>query len=311
MPLHPQASAFLEQLAEAGGPDLTALDPDGARELYEAMRAPEPGEAVARIGHYRLSSREREIGLRLYRPEGAQPLPALVYFHGGGWVIGSLETHDHLCRALANAAGCAVISVAYRLAPEHPYPAAPDDCEAAVQAVVDNASGLGIDPKRVAVGGDSAGGNLAAVVARRCRDRGGPALAAQVLIYPVTDADLDRPSYRENGEGYLLTRSSMEWFWNHYLQGDGARAREPDAAPLQEPDLAGLAPALVITAEFDPLRDEGEAYAERLRRAGVPTRCSRYDGAIHDFVRASFLFDQGKQAVSEIAATLRSAFSRV
>jgi acetyl esterase len=310
MPLHPQAAAFLEQIASAGAPDISSLDPAVAREFYEAMKAPEPGEAVAECQDYRLASRDRSIGLRVYVPESSAPRSALVYYHGGGWVIGSLETHDHLCRALANAVGCSVVSVDYRLAPEHPYPAAPEDCYAALQAVVDNANALGIDPTRVAVGGDSAGGNLAAVVALMARERGGPSLAAQVLIYPVTDRVADTDSYRDNGEGYLLTRSTMEWFWQHYLAD-----RDPSECPLAEPlrtaDLAGLPPTLIITAEFDPLRDEGEAYAARLEEAGVATTCSRYDGAIHDFVRASFAMDPGKDAIAEIAKILRGAFAAI
>ncbi len=202
-----------------------------------------------------------------------------------------------------------MVSVDYRLAPEHRYPAAVDDCFAALRAVADNATALGVDPERIAVAGDSAGGNLAAVVSLLARDAGGPALRAQVLIYPVTDFAFDTPSYRENGEGYLLTGASMRWFWRHYLGDEEERGAEPRASPLRERDLAGLPPATVITAEFDPLRDEGEAYAGRLRAAGVPTRCIRYPGAIHDFVRASFLLDQGKQAIGEIGAALREALS--
>lgn len=310
MPLDPQARALLDQLAAAGGPDLSELEPEAGRQMYEAMRAPERGEEMARVENLRLASRERTIRLRVYAPSAERPLPVLVYFHGGGWVIGSLETHDHLCRALARAAGCAVVSVDYRLAPEHPYPAAVDDCLAAVRAVVEHAAMLGVDPERVAVAGDSAGGNLAAVVSLLARDAGGPTLCAQVLIYPVTDFAFDTVSYRENGEGHLLTRASMEWFSGHYLGPTLERATEPAAAPLRASDLAGLPPALVITAEFDPLRDEGEAYAERLRSAGVPARSTCYPGAIHDFVRLSFVLDQGKQAVGEIAGALREAFSR-
>ncbi len=307
MPVHPQAQALLDQLAAAGGPDMSELEPAAARQLYEAMSSPEPGEPVGRIESYTLASRERSIDLRLYAPESPLRLPLLVYFHGGGWVIGSLETHDWLCRALANASGWAVLSVAYRLAPEHPYPSAHEDCYAAVCAAVEHASALGTDPECVAVAGDSAGGHLAAVVCQLARARGGPKLAAQVLIYPVTDQSFDTPSYRENGEGYLLSRASMEWFWHHYLGGRADLADEPLVSPLRAPDLSGLPPALVITAEFDPLRDEGEAYAERLQKAGVPTTLAHYDGAIHDFVRAGFLMDQGKEAIDAIATALRRA----
>jgi len=304
MPLNLQAKGFLDQLASAQAPDMSTLDPEQARPMYEAMRSPEPGESVARLRGYRLASREREIGLRVYTPVGPGPHPAIVYYHGGGWVIGSLETHDHLCRALTNRCGSVVISVDYRLAPEHPFPAAPNDSYTALRAVIDNAQELGVDPERISVAGDSAGGNLAAVVSLMARDRGGPLPRAQVLIYPATDRPTTTASYRENGEGYLLTRASMEWFWGHYLTGDAGAGANPLASPARAASLRGLPPALIITAEFDPLRDEGEAYAERLREAGVPTRCSRYDGAIHDFVRASFLMDQGKEAIEEIAAFL-------
>jgi acetyl esterase len=309
MPLHPQAQNLLEQLRAAGGPEMSELEPDAARQLYEAMRAPGPGEAVERVENFTIASAERQIPMRLYRPSGTGALPCLVYYHGGGWVIGSLETHDHLCRALANVANCAVVSVAYRLAPEHPFPSAPEDAHAALATVRDRASVLGIDPGRIAVAGDSAGGNLATVVALIARERGGPALAAQILIYPVTDCRFDTPSYLQNGEGYLLSAATMRWFWEHYTGGDRQLAASPWASPLRSPDLGGLPPALVITAEYDPLRDEGEAYAERLLGAGVPTTCTRYPGAIHDFVRASFLMDQGKEAIAQIGSTLARAFA--
>lgn len=304
MPLHPQAQGFLDQLAAAGGPDLSEMEPLAARQMYEAMRAPEPGPEVAALSNYTLSSRDRNIPLRVYAPAGPDPKPALIFFHGGGWVIGSLDTHDHLCRALANASGCTVISVAYRLAPEHPFPAAPEDCYASVRAVIENARTLGVDPDRIAVAGDSAGGNLAAVTTLMARDRGGPSIAAQVLIYPVTDHSYATSSYEANGEGYLLTRASMEWFWGLYLGDRPGEGVSPLASPLRA-ELSDLPPALVITAEYDPLRDEGEAYAARLAQAGVESVCRRYDGAIHDFVRASFIMDQGTEAIAEIGKMLR------
>ena len=250
-----------------------------------------------------------EITVRAYSPGGPGPHPVLVYYHGGGWVIGDLYTHDGLCRSLTNAARCAVVSVDYRLAPESKYPVAAEDSYAALTWVVANAARLGIDPRRVAVGGDSAGGNLATVVALMARDRRGPALVHQVLIYPVTDHDLDTPSYIENATGYVLTREGMRWFWNHYLARE-AQGREPHASPLRAPSLAGLPPALVITAECDPLRDEGEAYAARLRDAGVPVTLTRYTGMFHGFVRMTRILDKARTALDEIAGSLQKAFAR-
>jgi acetyl esterase len=230
--------------------------------------------------------------------------PGFVYFHGGGWVIGSLDTHENLCKALANRSGARVVSVDYRLAPEHPWPAAPEDCYAVVRHVAECGSQFGIDGARLAVGGDSAGGNLAAVVALMARDRKGPVLRHQVLLYPVVDHDFDRPSYRENADGYLLTRDAMRWFWQQYV-ADPARRSEGYASPQRAEKLEGLPSATVITAEFDPLRDEGEAYAERLRAAGVAVAATRYDGQIHGFASLLDLLDAGKRAVDQIGATLR------
>jgi acetyl esterase len=232
----------------------------------------------------------------------------LVWYHGGGWVLGTLDASDHTCRELANAASCIVVSVDYRLAPEHKFPASPDDCEAAYEWVLANAESLGGDPRRVAVGGDSAGGNLAAVVCIRARERNRPQPVFQLLVYPVTDFDFDRPSYAANAEGYMLTRDAMRWFWNLYVN-DPQEMAHPHASPLRATDLHGLAPALVITAEFDPLRDEGEAYAERLKEAGVPVRVARYDGMIHGFFGMFPVIDKGKQAVRESADALMAAFA--
>jgi acetyl esterase len=223
-------------------------------------------------------------------------------------VIGDLYTHDGICRSLANAAGCVVASVDYRLAPEFKYPVAGEDSYAALRWVVANAGRLGIDARRVAVGGDSAGGHLSTVVALMARDRGGPTLVQQVLLYPVTNHDLDTPSYHENATGYVLTRDAMRWFWDHYLPSP-TQGREAYASPLLAPSLAGLPPALVITAECDPLRDEGEAYAARLRDAGVPVTFTRYTGMFHGFFRMTRLLDKAKAALDEVAASLRKAFA--
>jgi acetyl esterase len=274
----------------------------------EAMRPPGPVAEVARLEERRIAGPAGEIGMRLYAPDAPGPLPALVFFHGGGFVIGSLDSHDGVCRELANAARCAVVSVDYRLAPEHKFPAAPEDCFAATRWVAANARALGLDPARLAVGGDSAGGCLAAVAAQLCRERGGPALRFQLLVYPVTDCRFDTPSYRENAEGYLLTRSLMQWFWNHYLQ-DPAEGESPLASPLRAEKLDGLPPALVLTAEYDPLRDEGEAYARRLERAGVPTTLTRYDGMFHGFFGMGAAIDRSRDAIAEAARHLRKAFA--
>jgi acetyl esterase len=222
-------------------------------------------------------------------------------------VIGDLDTGDSSMRALCNQAGAVIVSVDYRLAPEHPFPAPADDCFAATRWVADHAGDLSIDPLRVAVGGDSAGGNLAAATTLRCRDEGGPALAFQLLVYPVTDCTLTQPSHVENGEGYLLTHASMVWFVDHYL-GD-ADAKEPIASPLHADDLGGLPPALVFTAEFDPLRDEGEAYAARLREAGVRVDHVRVDGQIHGFWGLLGVFDDTAVAIDRAAAAMRAALA--
>jgi acetyl esterase len=245
---------------------------------------------------------------RIYTPYGTGPFPVLVYFHGGGWVIGNLEAYDATCRALTKAAGCIVIAMEYRLAPEHTFPAAPEDCYAATCWVAANAAAIGGDPRRIAIGGDSAGGNLTAVVAQMARDRGGPALVYQLLVYPVTNYDYDTASYRENADGYLLTRDAMVWFWNHYLRS-AADGDHPLASPLRASDLRGLPPAMVLTAEFDPLRDEGEAYARRLQEAGVPVTLKRYTGMIHGFFSLGTVLDQGKQAMADAAAALRAIFA--
>jgi acetyl esterase len=309
MPLDPQAQAVLDQMATLGLPAFDTLTPEQARRQMELTRAAAPpGEPVHQVEDRIIPGPEGEIPVRIYRPEGDGPLPALVYFHGGGWVIGNIQTHDAVARSLTNGAQCVVISVDYRLAPEHKFPAAAEDAYAATRWVAENAAAIGVDPARIAVGGDSAGGNLAAVVALMAKERGGPPLVYQMLIYPVTDFNLETASYQQNAEGYLLTKRSMIWFWNHYLR-DESDARDPHASPLQAADLSGLPPALVITAEFDPLRDEGAAYAERLRQAGVPVVYSNYDGMIHGFFGMSLLLDKAKQAVGEACGALRSAFA--
>ncbi len=305
MPLDPQAREVLDRLAAVDLPPIEQQSPARAREIM-LLRTIGLGEppAIASMEDRRVPVDGGEIDVRVYRPATEGELPVLVYFHGGGWVIGCIRTHDALCRALANASGFAVVAVDYRLAPEHRYPTAVEDCWAATRWVADNAEELGVDPHRLVVGGDSAGGNLAAVVALLARDRGGLELAGQILVYPITDCDLDTPSSLTNAEGYNLTRAAMRWFWDHYLPEE-KRRKEPLASPLQADSLAGLAPALVQTAEFDPLRDEGEAYAHRLIEAGVDATLTRYDGLIHGYIRMTGQIDRAQDANDEIVAALK------
>jgi acetyl esterase len=309
MPLDPQAQRVIEAMAALNLKPVEESTPAEARESIRTRTAGlGPFPEVAAVTDHRVPVAGGEITVRAYSPGGPGPHPALVYYHGGGWVIGDLYTHDGLCRSLSAAAGCAVLSVDYRLAPEAKYPVPVEDSYAALLWIVANAGRLGIDRRRIAVGGDSAGGNLATVMALLARDRRGPALALQVLIYPVTDHDLDTVSYRENATGYVLTRDAMRWFWDHYLAHE-AQGREPYASPLRAPSMAGLPPALVITAEYDPLRDEGEAYAARLRDAGVPVTLTRYPGMFHGFVRLTKFLDQARTAVDEIAGSVQKAFA--
>jgi acetyl esterase len=293
------------------GPPIEELTPDEMRANYAAMSVAATKADVASVEDRMVPGPAGDIPVRLYIPEGAAaagPGPVLVYFHGGGWVIGNIETHDAAVRALAARSGITVVSVDYRLAPEHPYPAPLDDCVAAVEWVVASAAELSIDPARVAVGGDSAGGNLAAVVAARLRDT--PAAPCfQLLVYPVTDGTMSHPSIDENADGYFLTKETMAWFWQHYV-GSGSRT-DPSASPLHAPAsaLEGVCPALVITAEFDPLRDEGEAYAAHLSDCGVPVTTTRYDGVIHGFFQMGDMIPEGSQAIDEAAEALKRALA--
>lgn len=309
MPLDPQAQAFLDQIAAIGGPSLTAVPVAEARQMMEMLSQMRGAEVpVASALDRAIPGPAGDIPVRVYTPTGGGPFPLLVWFHGGGWVLGSLATHDGICRSLAAGAGCVVVSVDYRLAPEHRYPAAAEDCYAATQWCAAHAAELGADANRLTIGGDSAGGNLTAVVAQMARDRGGPRLVFQLLVYPVTDVGCDTPSYRDNAEGYLLTAADMAWFWGHYLGDAAQRGGEPYASPLRAKSLTGLPPALVITAEFDPLRDEGEAYGAALEEAGVPARVSRYDGMIHGFFGMGAMIDKANAAVQEACGHLRLAF---
>ncbi|MFN8522878.1 MAG: alpha/beta hydrolase [Chloroflexota bacterium] len=309
MTLDPQARAFIEASEAAGFKPTSELSPAAARDQMRRRRAMNTSapESVVSVEDRSFPGPAGAVGLRVYSP-GGSGLPVYIFYHGGGWVIGDLDSHDHVCRRIANSVGCVVVSVDYRLAPEARFPAAAEDAYAALRWVFNNATSLGGDPARLAVGGDSAGGNLAAAVALMTRDRNGPRLVFQSLIYPVTDANLDTLSYLQNASGYGLGRADMAWFWDKYVPSLADR-ENPYCAPLQAADLSGLPPALVITAQYDTLRDEGEAYATRLMEAGVPTTLSRYGGQIHGFVGNFGIMDRGKAAMGEIAAHLKTAFS--
>ncbi len=301
--LHPEVRALLEMMDAQGAPPLESQDPLVARnDRVEGMKMlggePRP---LGRVEDFSIPGPDGDVPVRLYATEGGGVRPALIYFHGGGWVFGNLDTHDAVCRDLAAESGAVVISVDYRLSPEVKFPAAVNDSYAATLWIAANAERLGIDARHISVGGDSAGGNLATVIAMRCRDAGGPKLARQLLIYPVTDlSSFDTASHRELAEGYFLTRAAMQWFTGHYL-ASGDQSRHPEASPLHAPNLSGLPPAFVMTAEFDPLRDEGEAYAARLQQAGVSVTAKRYPGMIHGFVSMRGVLSGGRQAIQEAA----------
>lgn len=309
MPLDPQVQDYLKRAAEAGDPPFNTLTPVAARRLMDSKTAMlgEP-PTVERVEDRTIDGPEGPIKVRVYTPmtqvAGEGPLPLLVYFHGGGWVLGNIETHDGLARAIANEGPAIVAAVDYRLAPEAPFPAAVEDAYAAVCALHCEAAQLGGDPARLGVGGDSAGGNLAAVVSMRIRDRGGPALAWQLLVYPVIDCDFDTPSYRECADGFGLSRDEMAWYWDQYVETASERVL-PQVSPLRADDLSGLPPAFVMTAEYDVLRDEAERYAERLASAGVPVTLKRYDGMIHGFLRRHMFFDAGRAALEDVGRELR------
>ena len=309
MALLPEIRSLLDQQATSGRPPLHHQSVEQARAFHVADAATlnGPPAPVAAVADRRVPGPAGELPVRVYTPEGEPPFPIVVFFHGGGWVVGTLDTYDPLCRALAAATPAVVVSVDYRLAPEHRWPAAVEDAYAATEWASRNAAALGGVQHRLAVAGDSAGGNLAAVVALGARDRGGPAIAFQLLVYPVLDAAGDTASWREYADGYHLTADGMRWYWDHYLGGaDGAA---PDASPLRAAFVGGLPPALVIGAEYDILRDEGEAYAARLAEAGVDASASRHAGVVHGFVRWRAVTGAAEDALQEAAAALRSALA--
>jgi acetyl esterase len=304
--LDAEARAYLEAGDRENGPRLEDLSVDEARRVRAAGFKKSSGVPVelGRVEPLRIPHAGGEIGARVYANDGEGVRAGLVYFHGGGFVLGDLDTHDPLCRALARESDAVVIAVDYRRAPEERFPAAVDDAFAATVWIAAHAAELGMDAQRIAVCGDSAGGTLATVTAMRCRDAGGPALAAQVLLYPITDmSSFATGSYVEFAENYGLTRAGMQWFAKHYLgEQDG---RHAEASPLLAGNAGGLPPALVVVAEFDPLRDEGEAYAERMRAAGVPVTVARYAGMVHGFALMLGVLEAGRRVVREVGAFLR------
>ena len=311
--LHPQARALLDLIEQRGLPPTHTLTPPEARRYYLERRfftQPAPPD-VALVRELQAEGPHGAIPLRLYRPLGTAAdalLPVLVYYHGGGWVIGDLDTHDTLCRELANAAGCAVVAVDYRLAPEHRFPTAVDDCLAATYWVRRNAATLGVDATRLAVGGDSAGGKLAAVVAILARDAGDLPIVFQVLIYPATDQRRGAPSHQTNGQGYLLTSDSITYYHDHYLP-DPAQDLDWRASPLLRDDLSRLPPAFVLTAGYDPLRDEALQYSQRLNEAGTLATHICFERQIHGFITMGKVLDEASTAVALCAAELRRAFA--
>jgi acetyl esterase len=304
--LDPQARALIDLMIERKVPPVHTLAAPEARAMYRDRRSFTQPEAPA-VAEVRELTADGTMALRLYRPASGV-LPLLVYFHGGGWTIGDLDTHDVVCRQLANASGCAVLSVDYRLAPEHVFPAAVDDCIAATRYARREAAALGIDASRIAVGGDSAGGNLAAVVAIAEREAGTP-LAFQLLIYPGIDARCGAPSHTSNGQGYLLTADSIAYYRGHYIP-DPSQWTDWRASPLLAADLRKLPPALVLTAGYDPLRDEGLQYADALSQAGNRVQYICFERQIHGFITMGRVIDEANTAIALCAAVLRSALSR-
>ena len=301
MPLHPQAQAFLDEIAQKNPPPWEELPPQQGREIFNGF------SDLTGEGPSLLLTEDRTlpggVKVRIYADTHEDNQSAVIYFHGGGWVLGNIETHDPMCRRIAKSSGCTVISVDYALAPENPFPIPLEDCYTATVHVAVHAAEFRIDAKHIAVAGDSAGGNLAAAVAIKARDEAGPQIKFQLLIYPVIQPNFDSESYVQFAEGHGLTRGSMQWFWRQYI---GDRALTALASPARADSLRGLPPAHVITAEYDVLRDEGEAYARQLLAAGVPTTCRRYDGNLHGFIHFAGRFDDGIKASHDISQILKS-----
>jgi acetyl esterase len=311
MALDPESQRLIDLMAEANRPAWNTLSPQAARDLYLSLRpgAQGPRPAEVAVVDRSIPGPAGELPVRLYRPASAPAsaeLPALVYAHGGGWVFGNLDSHDVLCAQLAIEAGIAVFHVDYRLAPEARFPGAFDDVVAALQWVAANGASVGIDPTRLAIGGDSAGGNLAAAVSLWARDHGGPKLRMQLLAYPVTDAVARAESYRHFEDGYGLNAVTMEWFFDHYTPDQASRG-DWRVSPLRAASLAGLPPALVVTAGYDPLRDEGRAYAWRLQQEGTQADLFEFGGMLHGFLSSPMLLHGARRGTTLCAAALREA----
>ena len=303
--MHPQVRTFLNELAAQNRPGWETMAPSAGRALFASFTAVfGEGPKLYRVEDRTVAG---HVPVRCYWPTDEDNLPVVIYFHGGGWVLGNLDTHDSLCRKIASESGCVVVAVDYRLAPDAKFPAAFDDSFAATAYVSEHADEFNIDPARLVVVGDSAGGNLAAAVAIRAAEVGSPAIRSQVLIYPVVEPNFETESYLAHAEGFGLSRKTMMWFWEQYL-GDDLDSSHPHAVPSRATNLSEVPPAHVITAEFDVLLTEGEAYAKRLQAAGVATTIRRYDGMIHGFIHFSGIFDVGKQAVKDVAEHLRLVF---
>jgi acetyl esterase len=309
MPLHPQCQAVLDQLAAMPGKSFDQMSlqdiQDFRAALPNGMGLGGPPEPVARMEDRTVPTSAGEVPVRIYWPSFDRNLPVLLWAHGGGWVFGTIDWSDTTCRTLANKSGCIVISVDYRLAPEHPFPAGAEDFYDVTKYVAENAAEFGADGSRIAVGGDSAGGNLAAVACLMARDRGGPRIGFQLLIYPCVNYSDQSPSMRTNGDGYFLTEAGMKWFWHQYASAD--HAADPYLSPLKASTFRGLPQAMVITAEFDPLLDQGENYAQRLSEAGVVASLKRYSGMIHGFFNMGGVVDAGREVVEYSAAAVKRA----
>jgi acetyl esterase len=312
--LHPQLAALLEKAANSPLPPYQDVPPAVARRLYRDTRGPLTPDppSVESSQLLLIPGMGGPVPVRAYRPKGAAKddlLPALIYIHGGGWVIGDLDTHDVVCRTLANGARCAVFSVEYRKAPESPFPAAVDDCFSALQFISENSGKLNVNSAKIAVGGDSAGGNLAASISLMARDAGGPAISFQLLIYPATDQRLSHPSIDSNGEGYLLTKKVMQYFRGHYLPQE-KQWLDWRASPLLAKSHAGLPPAFVMTAGYDPLRDEGKDYADRMSKEGVNVEYKNYADMVHGFITMGRVLDTTSTALADCAQALKKAWAK-
>ena len=310
MPLDPIMQAFLDQMAEQPSPKMRDLSAPEARMLFAGlMELAGPKDVpIGKVANLTCPGPAGDVPLRSYTPVApkAEALPTLVFFHGGGFVIGSLDTHDGLCRMIANEAGVRVIAVDYRLAPEHKFPAAIEDAYAALQFIEANAASLGVDANRLAVGGDSAGGNLAAVLTQMARDSGGPHLAFQLLCFPVTQIGQETASLKKHAEGYFLERADLDWFFSAYLPA-GADVKDAKISPLGASSFDGLPPAYMMVAEYDPLHDEGLLYAEKLKKAGVPCEVVDHNGLVHDFIYLQGVLPQAGPALKHASNALRTA----